>query len=96
MIAGACNVWRNEPLGYPCQSDGQCASGTCNGYFCTRSCFSNADCSGSNWCLRTKADTYRCFPECNSDANCALLGAGVKCYPGVATISGFKTNVCSP
>ena len=95
LVSGACNVWRNQPLGYPCQSDGQCASGTCGGYWCNRSCASNSDCTGENWCVRNQANVYRCFPQCSNNDDCAIYGAGVKCYLGVTTVSGSKFNICA-
>jgi hypothetical protein len=72
----------------------QCASGTCNGAWCTHSCGSNSACYGNAWCVNAASNQYLCFEGCTSNADCRIYGTGYSCQ-AATTISGTLHNICA-
>ncbi len=79
LLHGVCGVFKNLPEGYECKDNAQCANGTCNGAFCSAACINDAACGQYAKCLLTQDQSYRCFPNCNNNNNCAVYGLGLTC-----------------
>ncbi len=94
------------PTAWPCTADSQCAapnlcySGITGGNeatgnsWCSGNCLSDDGCGDYAWCVADNLKHYRCFPNCNSTADCAIFGAGITCQP-TTTIQGEQITVCT-
>ena len=92
-------------IGDPCQSTADCATGECNGHWCTKTCTSNTDCVSTSqsitnsvgqlvWCVESAGGTNLCFPGCSSNAECSGFGSGVSCSETTVT-NGSATDICA-
>jgi hypothetical protein len=102
QTVGACTA---RGVGDPCTANSQCVTGSC-ATWCQASCsVSNSACLSQswstanvegfdNWCLTTVAGDDRCFPGCNTNADCAVYGSAVSCKSFVDVL-GFTHSTCS-
>ncbi len=67
-------------IGDHCQTSADCASGSCNNYWCTKPCTQNTQCASTPqsitdavgelvWCVETSAGAAYCFPGCSTNAD---------------------------
>lgn len=94
LVHGLCGVFQNLAEGYPCLDNDQCAAGECNGNWCSGPCTDNAACGSYAQCVFTQDQSYRCFPNCTSNSDCIVYGAGVTCG-SITTRDGTTAMVCS-
>lgn len=82
-------------IGDPCSTNADCHTNlTCSGRWCSKPCVSNADCGATSYCLAQQSGGYECFPFCQSNADCAVYGAGVGCSTGTSP-TGLTLPACS-
>jgi hypothetical protein len=80
---GACSSLQGGGLltdGAVCDSDDDCASGSCTYFpyqrgplghsYCTKPCAQDSECNAEQVCDRWVHGTYECLPRCETDANC--------------------------
>jgi len=84
--------------GDSCVLDTDCASGFCNGAWCTEVCASDLDCGQNgagtaNACVPSKDGLSLCFPGCSESSACKALGPQFWCTPW--ELNGMWSAACS-
>jgi hypothetical protein len=82
---GPCGAGMGDKLLYePCVSGSECASGTCSGGMCTRTCASYVECVDEpnmifGDCVDFGGGNTLCGPYCFTQENCAAYGGASQC-----------------
>jgi len=85
--------------GDKCASGADCASGYCNGSWCTEICGASQACGSSsagipNACVKASSGNNVCFPGCATTAQCQTLDVSTTCIP-ITTVDNTQASICS-